>query len=313
LGPLTARDFHPSLWHAASPYPSSHVPLPSQEQAPESSGISSKFVPGNESESVLKLTKRPRLRPKDVSHRRSLAGGDLGFPSPSEGAASRPASSTVPTGSSGRLNLGITPGSSGDTLLRVILTFGSRQVNVPGSVHMPAGELRDVVGSIADRDPGSLLLMHGEFILQIGTVLGIMLILLAPMDFMSEWRLHLRLRRVARFPRPVPQPPILSSMGRSPSSPPVFPQSLLSSTTPRTPPISDTTSYLILAGGSRGANFATDGVGLNASSTTLPEGRHPNPNLEDGLQVPRNGGGRRATRGAHLLALGLGLRVRVKG
>jgi hypothetical protein len=85
LGPLTARDFYPSLWHAASPYPSSPVPLLSQEQAPESSGISSKFVPGNESESVLKLTKRPRLRPKDVSHRRSLSGGDLGLPTTSEG------------------------------------------------------------------------------------------------------------------------------------------------------------------------------------------------------------------------------------
>jgi hypothetical protein len=95
FGPLSARDFHPSLRHAASPYLSSSVPLPSQEHAPESSGIPARFVPGNESESVLKLTKRPRLRPKDVSHRRSLGGGDLGLPSSSEGTAARPVQSRL--------------------------------------------------------------------------------------------------------------------------------------------------------------------------------------------------------------------------
>jgi hypothetical protein len=73
---LAARDFHPSLWHATIPHPSSPVSLSSQDHVPESAGVSSKFVPGNETESVLKLTKRPRLRPKDVSHRRSLIGGD---------------------------------------------------------------------------------------------------------------------------------------------------------------------------------------------------------------------------------------------
>ena len=120
-GPLIARDFHPTLWHAASPYPSSPVPFTSQEQAPESSGILAKFVPGNESESVLKLTKRPRLRPKDVSHRRSLAGGDLGLPSTSDGAVSRSAPLPVPVAFSGRgSNLGTPPGSSGDAALQVI-------------------------------------------------------------------------------------------------------------------------------------------------------------------------------------------------
>jgi hypothetical protein len=118
--PLTARDFHPTLWHAASPYPSSSIPFISQEQAPESSGISSKFVPGNESESVLKLTKCPRLRPKDVSHRRSLTGGDRGLLSTSDSAVSRSAPITAPAAFSGGLNLGTSPGSSGDTSLRVI-------------------------------------------------------------------------------------------------------------------------------------------------------------------------------------------------
>jgi hypothetical protein len=70
---LMARDFHPSLWHAALPHPPSPItPLLSQEGGLDSAGVSSKFVPGNETDSVLKLTKRPRLRPKDVSHRRSL-------------------------------------------------------------------------------------------------------------------------------------------------------------------------------------------------------------------------------------------------
>jgi hypothetical protein len=73
---------------------------------------------------------------------------------------------------SGELNLGSPPVAPGNTPIRIILTFGSRQVNVPGSFRMPVGELRDVAGSIADRSPGSLLLMHGDFTLQIGTVLG---------------------------------------------------------------------------------------------------------------------------------------------
>jgi hypothetical protein len=84
---LMARDFHPSLWHATLPHSSSPVPLsPYQERALESAEVASKFVPGHETESVLKLSKRPRLRPKDVSHRRSLAGREQG--STSQSAAS---------------------------------------------------------------------------------------------------------------------------------------------------------------------------------------------------------------------------------
>jgi hypothetical protein len=48
--------------------------VPERSQTQESSGVPERFVPGSETESVLKITKRPRLRPKDISHRRSLVG-----------------------------------------------------------------------------------------------------------------------------------------------------------------------------------------------------------------------------------------------
>ncbi len=107
---------------------------------------------------------------------------------------------------------------------------------------MPVGELRDVAGSIADRDPVSLLLMHEDFTLQIGTILG------DYADFVGSNGFHVRvvIAPAASPSGPLPQPLSLPSLGRSPSSPPVFSQTLLSSATPRTPPISDTTSFLIL-------------------------------------------------------------------
>jgi hypothetical protein len=47
--------------------------------APPGSGIHAKFVTGQESASVLKITKRPKLRAKDLAHRQSLgpSGPDL--------------------------------------------------------------------------------------------------------------------------------------------------------------------------------------------------------------------------------------------
>jgi hypothetical protein len=80
-GAHVSSDFHPSLGtsgHPASTYvPFSPNHLFSREFASEISGVLAKFEPGNESESVLKLTKRPKLRPKDLSPRRSLGGLSL--------------------------------------------------------------------------------------------------------------------------------------------------------------------------------------------------------------------------------------------
>ncbi len=64
---LNALDFHPSL--GPSGYESSSVP--------ESRDLPPRFVAGQEFSSVLQITKRPKLRAKDVAHRQSLTTGDF--------------------------------------------------------------------------------------------------------------------------------------------------------------------------------------------------------------------------------------------
>jgi hypothetical protein len=59
------------------------VRLHSQGPVPAQPEIWTRFQPGNETASVLQLTKRPRLRPKDVSHRQSLGHSEQGSPSSS--------------------------------------------------------------------------------------------------------------------------------------------------------------------------------------------------------------------------------------
>jgi hypothetical protein len=45
-------------------------------------GVHAKFTAGNESSSVLQLTKRPKLRTKDLAHRQSLGSGAPDVPQP---------------------------------------------------------------------------------------------------------------------------------------------------------------------------------------------------------------------------------------
>jgi hypothetical protein len=45
-------------------------------------GVNAKFTAGNESTSVLQLTKRPKLRTKDLAHRQSLGSGAPDVPQP---------------------------------------------------------------------------------------------------------------------------------------------------------------------------------------------------------------------------------------
>ncbi len=69
-GAHVALDFHPSLGPSGQPT-SSYVPYsPVHPRDPVSGhfGLPEKFAPGNETESVLKLTKRPKFRAKDISH-----------------------------------------------------------------------------------------------------------------------------------------------------------------------------------------------------------------------------------------------------
>ena len=60
--PLSAYDFHPSLGHSGH---GASTVLPTPRELPQ------RFIPGQESASVLQLAKRPKPRAKDVAHRRS--------------------------------------------------------------------------------------------------------------------------------------------------------------------------------------------------------------------------------------------------
>jgi hypothetical protein len=69
----------------SAPYSFSH-PSPREATVPAAS-VPEKFAPGRETASVLKITKRPKLRPKDVLHRRSLEGNAASSDVPAPDAA----------------------------------------------------------------------------------------------------------------------------------------------------------------------------------------------------------------------------------
>jgi hypothetical protein len=163
-GAHVASDFHPSLGpsgHATSTYvPFSPPHLYQREVAGKGSKVQDKFAPGNESESVLKLTKRPKLRPKDLSHRRSLGQGEpLRVDEGNAAQFLSPGYSLryAPLPSSGHLT--------------VTLFFGQRQVVLTGSASMTVDDLQQTAGSIAELAPSSIRLMHGETLLRLGTTL----------------------------------------------------------------------------------------------------------------------------------------------
>jgi hypothetical protein len=60
--PLSVYDFHPSLGHSGH---GAFTVLPTPRELPQ------RFIPGQESASILQLAKRPKPRAKDVAHRRS--------------------------------------------------------------------------------------------------------------------------------------------------------------------------------------------------------------------------------------------------
>jgi hypothetical protein len=69
---LGSIGFACSEFAASQPQSYSPASLHTRTSAQENSGVPERFVAGQGSESVLKITKRPRLRPEDVSHRRCL-------------------------------------------------------------------------------------------------------------------------------------------------------------------------------------------------------------------------------------------------
>jgi hypothetical protein len=84
-GRFSALDFHPSLGPSDHEGSSSNADglerglisssvFPSARESGLGSPLPAKFgVPGQETASVLQISKRPKLRPKDIAHRKSLA------------------------------------------------------------------------------------------------------------------------------------------------------------------------------------------------------------------------------------------------
>ncbi len=79
--------------------------------------------------------------------------------------------------------MGLFPSSVLASHFLVMLTFGHWQVGVPGSPFMTVGYLRLTVGAIAEMDPASLTLMHGEITLGLGTTLNDYAALFTPHAF----------------------------------------------------------------------------------------------------------------------------------
>jgi hypothetical protein len=133
-GGILSRDFHPTMGPYAYPdssyAPRSPVTLPSQDSNPEHVGVSAKFEQGKETASVLQITRRPRLRPKDISHRQSLGGNGQG-PLLSTAGYDSPPPTTPPFGISAYPSATPAPRN-----FMVTLAFGQRRVSLPGSYGM---------------------------------------------------------------------------------------------------------------------------------------------------------------------------------
>ncbi len=195
-------------------------------------------MPGQETESVLKLTKRPRLRPKDVSHRRSLGTSEPGiFLSPDVRASPGWTEPTSPSDASSGVHealVGLFPSTVLASHFVVVLAFGQSRVSVPGSPHMLVSTLRLTAGAISDRDPELLSLMHGPQILDLEAVLG---------DYAGFFSSHAFHVTVALFPA---SPPVRIT-DRAPPNPPIsLPRPIFPSSLPVTPPPITHASFLIL-------------------------------------------------------------------
>jgi hypothetical protein len=195
-------------------------------------------VSGHESESVLKITKRPRLRPKDVTHRRSLGAGEPGLPLPTNEGSSPGWSRPQPPGDGSPVVhdclAGLFPSTIQASHFIVVLAFGRSHVSVPGSPYMTVATLRLTAGAIADRDPELLTLMHESRSLDLGAVLG---------DYTAFFTGHAFHVTVALWPA---SPPVQLSDRSSPNPPITLPRPLFPSSLPVTPPPVTHTTYLIL-------------------------------------------------------------------
>jgi hypothetical protein len=121
------------------------------------SGVHAKFAAGNESSSVLQITKRPKLRSKDIAHRRSLgdpqqSSSDVGLPLPPN--LRRDDSSPLHY-------FGPDAGNVAPAQFLLNLLFGTRGVGVPVSLDMDVNTLVGIAAGIANLEPRLVSLRYG--------------------------------------------------------------------------------------------------------------------------------------------------------
>ena len=121
------------------------------------SGVHAKFAAGNESSSVLQITKRPKLRSKDIAHRRSL-----GDPQQSSSDAGLPLPPNLRRDDSSPLHyFGPDAGNVAPAQFLLNLLFGTRGVGVPVSLDMDVNTLVGIAAGIANLEPRLVSLRFG--------------------------------------------------------------------------------------------------------------------------------------------------------
>ena len=148
---------HSSLGSYGPPVLTQFSRSPTQiSREPTPPNVPERFVPGKETESVLKITKRPKLRPKDLSHRQSLDGGVPIPPSFEELGIVSPAPFFTPGYPPRYQPREVRPSTSEwERPLMVTLLVGRQQLVFHGSIGMPVDELRRSAGDLMRLDPST--------------------------------------------------------------------------------------------------------------------------------------------------------------
>jgi hypothetical protein len=144
-----------------------------RETVSEHGALPERFVPGKETESVLRLVKHPKLRPKDLSHRQSLAGEAPGS-STAEAAAQSgsPVPYFTPGPSRHQPSNAHPPTSEWERPFMITLIIGRQQLVLHGTMGMQVDELQRTAGSLTLLDPSSIQLVARGITLRPGSVLG---------------------------------------------------------------------------------------------------------------------------------------------
>jgi hypothetical protein len=147
------------------------------------SGLPARFTAGQESASVLQLTKRPKLRAKDVAHRQSLAPTEpLPMQSPRFWNMDTSFVAPIPDSSPDQFPRGTqpvfrTPPAAGlpDVFL-VTLLFGAGGVTVSATPGTTVRTLRDMAAGIAEVHPDQIHLFMDDAILRLERQLSFYLV-----------------------------------------------------------------------------------------------------------------------------------------